>query len=100
MRAMARSLKAGGLIQLTGRANYQAYGAAKGRNFVDGNNYLSLATDPQLAVDVSCWFWKKHGVNALADTDDIHAVTRKINGHLNGIENREVHLRRAKFVLV
>lgn len=76
------------LIQLTGRANYQKYGLAKGRNFTDGDNCKAIATDPQLAVDVACWFWKNRGLNGLADQDDVRAVTRRINGGLNGLEDR------------
>jgi putative chitinase len=72
-----RRFKGRGLIQLTGRANYEEYGQAKGRNFVDGDNYKLLATDPELAVDVACWFWKTRGLNALADADDVRAVTRR-----------------------
>ena len=91
--------KGRGLIQLTGRANYTKYGHDKGRNFVDGDNCTLLATDPELAVDVACWFWKTRGLNALADADDIEAVTRRINGGLNGLDDRQRYLGRAKFFL-
>ncbi|HVN83829.1 MAG TPA: glycoside hydrolase family 19 protein [Candidatus Binatia bacterium] len=92
--------KGRGLIQLTGRANYTRYGQAKGRNFVDGDNPKLLATDAELAVDVACWFWQIHGLNALADGDDIEAVTRRINGGLNGLEDRQRYLDRAKFFML
>jgi putative chitinase len=89
--------KGRGLIQLTGRANYEAYGKAKGRNFTDGDAYLAIANDPQLALDVACWFWKTHGLNELADRDDVRAVTQRINGGLNGLDDREDYLLRSKF---
>lgn len=92
--------KGRGLIQLTGRANYTKYGQDKGRNFVDGDNPKLLATDPELAVDVACWFWKTHGLNGLADADDVRAVTRRINGGLNGLDDREKYLGRAKFFIL
>jgi len=92
--------KGRGLIQLTGRSNYVAYGTARGRDFVTGNNNLLLATDPNLAVDVSCWFWVTHGLNALADADNLNAITRRINGGLNGLADRAAHLQRAKCLLV
>ncbi len=95
-----RKFKGRGLIQLTGRANYERYGLVKGRNFTDGNNPEVIATDPQLAVDVACWFWKTHGLNELADKDDVRAVTQRINGGLNGISDRQDYLNRARFFLV
>ena len=92
--------KGRGLIQLTGRANYVAYGKARNRDFVSGDNYKLIATDPLLAVDVACWFWMRKKLNALADQDDIEAITRAINGGLNGLEDRAAHLGRAKGLLV
>ena len=92
--------KGRGLIQLTGRANYQAYGDAIGRNLVDGDNPNLLATDPDLAVDVACWFWQTHGLGGLADRDDVIGITKKINGGLNGLPDRERLLGRGRFFLV
>lgn len=95
-----RRFKGRGLIQLTGRTNYTAFGTARQRDFVTGTNNLLLATDAFLAVDVSCWFWVTHGLNALADADDLNGITRRINGGLNGLADRSAHLRRAKCLLV
>ena len=95
-----RKFKGRGLIQLTGRANYTAYGDAIGVNLVDGDNPRRLATDPDLAVDIACWFWQTHGLNALADQDDVLTITRRINGGLNGLPDRERQLVRGKFFLV
>ncbi len=95
-----RKFKGRGLIQLTGRENYTAYGDAIGVNLVEGDNPRRLATDPDLAVDVACWFWRTHGLNALADQDDVLTITRRINGGLNGLADRERQLVRGKFFLV
>lgn len=92
--------KGRGLIQLTGRSNYTEYGLHKGRDFITPTNYDLIATDPELAVDVACWFWAKHGLNALADKDDIRAVTKTINGGYNGLSDRQARLERAKCFLV
>jgi putative chitinase len=92
--------KGRGLIQLTGRSNYIAFGNARGRDFVTPDNYLQLATDPNLAVDVSCWFWTTHGLNAQADVDHLNEITQRINGGLNGLADRASHLQRAKCLLV
>jgi putative chitinase len=85
--------------QLTGRANYVAYGKARNKDFVTGNNYKLLATVPNLAVDVACWFWTTHHLNELADADDLNRITHKINGGYNGLADRASNLKRAKFLL-
>lgn len=92
-----RRFKGRGLIQLTGRANYAAYGRAIGRDLLA--DPTPVASDPALAVDVACWFWETRGLNALADADDVERVTRRINGGLNGLADRQAYLRRARFFL-
>jgi len=92
-----RRFKGRGLIQLTGRANYTAYGAAIGRDLATSPEVV--AAEPALAVDAACWFWETRKINPLADADDIEAVTRKVNGGLNGLADRKAYLRRAKFFL-
>jgi len=86
-----------GLIQLTGRANYTAYGTAIGRDLLSDPS--PVAYDAALAVDVACWFWMTRGLNALADIDDVEHITRRINGGLNGLADRLEILARAKRVL-
>jgi putative chitinase len=82
-----------GLIQLTGRANYTAASKALGQPFV---------ADPDLverfpaAATVSAWFWATHNINVLADKDDVHAVTRRVNGGLNGLDSRVAALAKAR----
>ncbi len=92
-----RRFKGRGLIQLTGRANYAAYGAAIGRDLLA--DPTPVATDPALAVDVACWFWASRGLNALADADDLERITRRVNGGLNGLADRRAILARAKVAL-
>jgi putative chitinase len=91
-----KRFKGRGLIQLTGRSNYAAYGTAIARNLTSGTPSV-VATDHSLAVDVSTWFWQTHNLNHLADSDNVNAVTRVVNGGLNGIHNRVNYLQRAKF---
>lgn len=92
-----KRFKGRGLIQLTGRANYAAYSTFTGIDYVA--NPTLLSTDPTVAVDVSCWFWKDRGVDKLAEMDDVKAVTKRINGGYNGLDDRIQNLRRAKAVL-
>lgn len=92
-----KRFKGRGLIQLTGRANYAAYSKFTGVDYLASPETLSK--DPFVAVDVSCWFWKDRGVDLLAERDDVKAVTKRINGGFNGLDDRMHNLRRAKAVL-
>ena len=55
-----------------------------------------MASDLDLCVGVAGWYWSQRGINALADRDDLTAVTRAINGGLNGLADRRALLARAK----
>lgn len=74
-----------GLIQLTGRANYQAASDALATDFVGSPELLG---DPEYAVRSAMWFWKSRGLNELADAGDFERITRRINGGLNGESER------------
>lgn len=88
--------KGRGLIQLTGKANYKAYKEYCGFDVVAKPELLE---QPLGAVRSSMWYWKTHDLNALADTDDIKAVTKRINGGYNGLAARQKYLERAKKAL-
>jgi putative chitinase len=45
------------------------------------------------------WYWKKHRLSKMADRDDVVAITRMINGGLNGIDNRKYLVAQFKKVL-
>jgi putative chitinase len=89
--------KGRGLIQLTGRANYEAYKKYCGFDVV---KQPELLAKPVGAIRSSMWFWKSKGLNELADRDEFVAITKCINGGTNGIEDRRKYLARAKRVLV
>ena len=91
--------KGRGLIQLTGRANYAAYGRSLGREQELLASPELLATDDRLCADVAGWFWETRQLNALADADDLARITRRVNGGLNGLPDRSRLLRRAKALL-
>lgn len=86
-----------GVFQLTGRANYDDYGRLIGLGLVD---HPELAEDPEISVLIACAYWKRHGLNDLADADDVTTITRRINGGLNGFDERKAALARAKLVLL
>jgi putative chitinase len=88
--------KGRGVIQLTGRANYQRYGDILGIDLV---NHPELAATPRISVLTALEYWKQRKINALADRDDVRLVTRAINGGYNGLEDRKAKLARAKQAL-
>ena len=90
--------KGRGLLQLTGRANYQAYARSK---FCVGDLMAHPDWLAQLpgAVKSAMWYWWSRNLNELADRDDVTTITRKINGGLNGFESRNKYLTRAKGAL-
>lgn len=87
-----------GLIQVTGRRNYQACSQA-----LFGDDRLlrepMLLEQPQWAAESAAWFWQSNGLNELADKDQFTTITRRINGGLNGLEDRLQLWARAKAVL-
>jgi predicted chitinase len=94
-----RRFKGRGLIQLTGRANYAEYGRAIGREDELLSKPELVETDADLCVDVAGWFWAKRGLNAIADADDLSTLTKRINGGLNGLDDRRRLLNRSKSLL-
>lgn len=89
--------KGRGLIQITGRSNYNAVSKALGVDFVAHPEKLE---EPEWAVASALWYWQSHGLNEPADKDDILAVTRRINGGTNGLDDRLRYLGRAKQVFM
>jgi putative chitinase len=91
--------KGRGLFQLTGRANYTAYGPKIG--IPDLVDHPERAADPAVSLLIACEYWKERrgGLNQYADRDDVVTITRAINGGLNGLEDRKNYLAKAKRVL-
>lgn len=83
--------KGRGLIQITGRANYKEVGDALGYDFISNPEDLEK---PGAAAYSAAWFWNDRGLNRLADIDAFEKITRRINGGLNGLEDRKKHLDR------
>lgn len=101
--------KGRGLIQITGRVNYENYFASVG---------LPASSDPLLlegalhASNSAGWFWNMRGLNEIADHPDdwqkewrgnmydcFEWVTLKINGGQNGIADRRRYYENAKKAL-
>ncbi|WP_335309389.1 glycoside hydrolase family 19 protein [Sphingomonas phyllosphaerae] len=88
--------KGRGPIQITGRANYRRYGRKIG---IDLERRPELASAPSIGLIASIAYWTDKGLNALADRDDVEAITRKINGGTNGLDDRKARLAAAKALL-
>ena len=74
-----------GLIQITGRDNYDRSGDALGLDLILNPERLE---EPYYAALSAAEWWHRHGCNQLADTGDMAAVTRRVNGGLNGLDDR------------
>jgi putative chitinase len=87
-----------GLIQITGRDNYLQCSLG-----LFGDDRLvfvpQLLEQPQWAAESAAWFWQQNGLNELADRDQFNSITRRINGGLNGLQDRLQLWARARAVL-
>jgi putative chitinase len=84
-----------GMLQLTGRGNYELFGKAVG---------LPLLTEPDLAADpadslvIAREFWRRNNVNDAIDRGDFRRARIITNGGTIGIE--AVAARRARLLKV
>ena len=94
--------KGRGIIQITGRANYQAYAKSEFCNGDLMSHPEWLAKSPG-AYKSAMWFWWKSGLSAIADQDNgrnsdevCRRITRKVNGGTNGLAQRQYYMRKFK----
>lgn len=85
-----------GVLQNTGKANYQTLSDKMGIDLVNNPELLQLPTN---AVAAAVLFWDEKKLNTLADKDDITGITKKVNGGTNGIAHRTALLVKCKEVL-
>ena len=74
-----------GLIQLTGRDNYQSFADSLQMNIDDTPAYLQTFEG---CVQSACFFWENNNLNALADAGNWDAISKKVNGGTLGLEER------------
>lgn len=82
-----------GLLQLTGRDEYERVGKECGLDLLGNPDLVSA---PASCLEVACAFFKMSGALAAAAKDQIVAETKLINGGLIGLAEREAWLRRLK----
>jgi putative chitinase len=75
-----------GLIQLTGRANYESFAEDMEMDLDAAVAYLGT---PEGAAMSAGWFWDQHDLNDWADKQDVTTVTKKINGGTIGLAERK-----------
>jgi putative chitinase len=85
-----------GCIQLTGSANYFHAGKALG---VDLIMEPDLVATPQYAALTAGFFWNTQKLNAIAESGNNLALTKKINGGTIGLNDRILHTNHALEVL-
>lgn len=74
-----------GLIQLTGKSNYESFAASIETLVEEIPTYLLTFEG---AVQSACWFWETNNINPWCDKKDVLAVTKIINGGTNGLQDR------------
>lgn len=72
-----------GLIQLTGRANYERFARVIGATLDDA--FLRRLEQPEGAAESAAHFWAVAGCNDAADAGDIARVRRIVNGGSVGL---------------
>jgi len=74
-----------GLIQLTGKDNYQNFADSLEMNVEEVPEYLGTFEG---ALQSACWFWENNNLNQFADSGDFVTMTKRINGGTIGLEDR------------
>lgn len=84
--------KGHGLIQVTGRANHAAARDRMREKFgpqvPDFEAHPELLAEREWAAMSAADYWHSRRLNWLADADNFELITRRINGGLNGYEDR------------
>lgn len=79
------AFRGGGGLMLTFKGNYIPCGEAIG---IDLEHHPELIEDPEIAMQASGWFFSTRGLNGLADTWRLEALTEKINSAKLDLKNR------------
>ena len=85
-----------GVVQLTGRDNYTAFGKSVGMSPEQVIDYVQTKKG---ALESACWYWASRKINAASDKSDITLMTKLVNGGTIGLEDRLKHYTEALAVL-
>ena len=82
-----------GYIQLTGKQNYTAFDLAVEDDILGNPDLVSS----KHALSSAAWFWKKNGLNLIADTGSstevVTKITKRVNGGTIGLADRIKHFK-------
>jgi putative chitinase len=85
-----------GIIQLTGKNNYIAFAKDIDMTLEEAVDYVQTKEG---ALESAAWFWKERNINVVADTSDVVAVTKLVNGGTHGLADRTIKYNRAIKIL-
>lgn len=85
-----------GLKQLTGRDNYTRFAKDYDMTAEQAAEWLETKEG---ALASALWFWNTNKLNAIADTGNVAALTKKINGGDIGLADRQARYARAMAAL-
>jgi predicted chitinase len=100
--------KGRGLIQLTGKSNYQAIGEKLAQDFPNSGLVFDIANNPQLVsqpkyvLKTAVAYWDLNKLNTICDTGDFLHLSNRINGSKtvpNGWSLRQSELARIERLL-
>lgn len=88
-----RRYKGAGVIQLTGRANYQAFAIyMDDPRIMEGCQYVAT----RYPFTSAGFWWHNNGMNTLCDRgSSVEVITRRVNGGYNGLNDRIAYYRKA-----
>ena len=88
-----RKYKGAGYIQLTGRANYQAFANAIGdQRVMEGVDYVA---EKYPWTSAGFW-WNNNNMNSVCSDGNVEQVTRRVNGGTNGLADRQQYYDKCK----
>ena len=85
-----------GLLQVTGKQNYQAFADSVGIAVEEAPAFLQTFEG---AIQSACWFWENNNLNQYADSGDFVTMTKRINGGTLGLDDRTARYQHALQVL-
>jgi putative chitinase len=88
--------RGGGDLQMTGRAAYAKFGAIAGVDLVADPDRIA---DPEISFRIAVAEFVALGCVEPARKDDLRTATRRVNGGINGLADRQVWLRKWKAAL-
>lgn len=94
--------KGRGLMQVTGRANYEAVRDLLRERVKGAPDLLAqpeALAEPKWAALSAAAYWHEHELNELADTGEFMRLSKRVNGGLNGWDDRQERYAKARAVL-